>query len=162
MRRCCIFLCVVMSLIMVGCNKNYITPDTDKISFTAHISYYNEQYTADVINTDGVFTMVIKEPEILKDVKFIFEGNSARAEFNGIEYIPDKNNTQFFGVADKIYAVFSDIKGKKAVQSDGNYEIEGKVLGSDYEITFASSGLPLDLELEDNIYVRFSNVKLLS
>ncbi len=162
MRKICVFICVVMLLLLIGCKEDYITPITKGIGFTAHISYYNEKYTANVtVDEKGLFTLAVTEPEILGGIQFIFDGNSAKAEIGGIEYVPDKNNTQFFGVADKFYWVFADIEGKNAVYSDGNYEIQGLTKGEEYEITFGKSGLPLSLEIDENIYVIVSNAKIL-
>lgn len=163
MRKILSFVCVIMLLSLCACTPEYIKPVTENISFTAHISYYNEQYVAPVtISSDGTLTLEITEPDVLAGVKFIFTDDSATAEYNGITYTPDENNTQFFGVADKIYSVFERIRGQNAEEDDGLYKIDGEISGDDFEIIFGRTGIPLSLELDDNIFVRFSDAKILT
>ncbi len=163
MRKILSFVCAITLFSLCGCTPEYIKPVTENLSFTAHISYYNEQYVAPVtISGDGTLTLEITEPDILAGVKFIFTPDGATAEYNGITYTPDGNNTQFFGVADKIYSVFRRIVGQSAAEDDGIYEIDGEINGDEFEITFGRTGIPLSLELDDNIYVRFSDAKILT
>ncbi len=163
MRKIVSFLCVITFMSLCACGVREIVPISKGIGVTAHISYYNENYNTDItIDNDGVFTMKINEPDVLSDISFIFAPDSVKAIYNGIEYVPNENNTQFFGVADKIYSVFKDIDSRLAREDDGIYTIEGEINGDEYEITFGKTGLPLTLELDDNINVRFSNAKILN
>lgn len=162
MRKILTIICVVLLFCLCGCSSKEITPLTNNISFTAHISYYNESYETNVsISKSGVFTMEITDPDILRGIKFIFADGSVKANYNGIEYAPNENNTQFFGVADKIHSVFDSIKGVTAKEDDGIYVIEGEINGDEFEIEFGGAGLPLNLKMYDNISVRFSNAKIL-
>lgn len=163
MKRILSFLCAVILVPLCACGASEIVPLSKGIGITAHISYYNESYNTDIsIDDSGVFTMKINEPDVLSGISFVLSRDSVKAIYNGIEYTPNENNTQFFGVADKIYRVFKDIEGKTAKEDDGIYVLEGKIGDDDYEITFGKMGLPLTLELDDNITVRFSDAKIVN
>ena len=161
MRKILTIMCAIMLICLCGCGGKTITPLTNGISFKALISYYNESYETNVLlSENGVFTMEITDPDILKGITFIFNDGAVKAVYNGIEYVPNENNTQFFGVADKLHSVFDSIKGVSAIEDDGVYSIEGEINGDEFEITFGGSGLPLNLKMDDNISVVFSNAKI--
>ena len=165
MKRAVISVLMILML-LCGCSKNTktSTPVTKGISFTADVTYYNENYTCDVdVNEEGIMSAKVTYPEELKGVSLRFDGETVTAEYLGLTYTLKTDTMPLGNVALSIYKVFTDVteKGLMAEQNEGNCIIENEVNGEKYEFTFSPSGLPLELKIPDKEFqVVFNNVTI--
>ena len=78
---------IVLLLVLTGCNSNVSDPklNLNSISFTADISYYNENYIADcIINDDHDFSAKIILPENLTGLMITYNESTCNIEYNGM------------------------------------------------------------------------------
>ena len=152
---------------LIGCSYdsgNTVNPNLRSISFTAEISYYNENYTADfTVEKSGDLSARIVSPDTLKGLVVEYHGNNSAIKYNEIiidnaqSYLP-----QTFSIS-LIKNVIKDCEKAQASQSDKKIIIKGNYKGEKYYMTLAPTGLPLELDLPDYaLKVAFKNISLLN
>lgn len=165
MKKAIISVLIIVSF-LCGCGKSTktATPVTKGISFTADVTYYNENYTCDVdVNEEGIMTAEVTYPEELKGVSLTFDGENVTAEYLGLTYTLKTDTMPLGNVALSIYKVFCDVtnNGLSAEYTEENCLIENTVDGEKYEFTFSPSGLPLELKIPSKEFkVVFNNVTI--
>lgn len=135
-------------LFLVGCSSGTdIEPVLRNISFTAEMSYYNENYEMAVeIFKDGEAVIELTYPEELKGLKFKIKNEELTSEYNGITF-EDKNNFKTLA-AELLYLPFKNEK-QKVYNEDDCFFIKGKCNGGEYIMYVTEAGLPL--EISDNL-----------
>ena len=155
---------LVLFLIISGCKQSdkSIELKLNAISFTADITYYNENYIADcVINDEGDFSAQLTSPENLTGLKFSYNGTECIIEYNGIKIDKAENILPQSSAVGVINEIMKTVDGASITNGKGNYELKGSANGSDYTLTFAPSGLPISLQVSDlGMKVLFKNVKI--
>lgn len=148
---------------LCGCsNGKKIPPSLDNINFLAEIKLNDEKYIADVSITNSVLKLVVKEPLLIKDLKFTVSNNNFSSEINGISYSENKSSTTESSVANIIFKVLNDAKNKYLIIADkDNCEISGTVDGYDYNFLFSPTGLPITLNIKQyDLIINFKNVTI--
>ncbi len=150
---------ILVLTFLCACNSAKVKPVSDALKFTAHISYFNKEYTCETeIQKNGDMTLIITEPEIMSGAKIVVTENEAYAEFAEIKYPIDINRAG--GAPYFVLGALRDAKEKTAVKRDSEYAITGEVAGEKYEIIYAVTGIPIKLTA-DNITVEFLNAEII-
>ena len=155
----CLFI-----FLLAGCSiKTQTKPVTQNLSFNTRVHYYNETYeAAALIDAQGNMTFDITSPEDIKGLKLEFTGDELKATFDGLEYT--EKNPQLTGAFGEINKIFNDIRnGDKQVRNDeGEYFIEGRVDGCEYDLTVSPAGLPIELESDcGDLEMGFFDIKII-
>ena len=159
-------LCIMfLPLLITGCStKNEIIPVLTKISFTAQIDYYNENYSCNTnIDDNGVMTVEVISPESIEGMLITFTDSEISAQYKGITYTPKTESMPIGSVTQLMYDIFDDVSKTVETVSAGeeNCVIKGKADGREYSFTFSPAGLPLVLEIpNDSFKITFENVTI--
>ena len=155
----------LLFLILSGCKKDTgdIKLNLRSVSFTADITYYNENYTADcVVDKSGKFSAQITSPENLSGLTITYNADECDIVYNGIEI---DNAEKFFpqnSAVGVISGILQNCQGENIISKKGNYELNGSFNGSDYTLIMAPTGLPISLEVGDfGMNVLFENIKII-
>lgn len=151
-------------LLLCGCSqKKQVTPILDNISFVAKITYNDEKYECDSVINNNVLNLVVSQPEEIKDLSLTLDQNGVEANFKGVSFTPDVDSFPQGALAQILFDIFTDIsENKKADLKDDNCVINGKIDEHEYIFTFAPSGLPIRLTINDlDFVVEFNNVTIL-
>ncbi len=150
---------ILVLIVLCACNSAKVKPVSDALKLTAHISYFNKEYTCETeIQKNGDMTLVLTQPQIMSGAKIVLTENEAYAEFQDIKYPIDINRAG--GAPYFVLGALRDTKGKWAEKTDKEYVLTGEFAGEKYEITYAATGIPIKLTA-DNIMVEFMNVEII-
>lgn len=157
---------LILVLSLCACSeKEEIKPKTKNISFVAKITYYNEKYSFQTsVDSKGNMRATVSEPEDFKSLAFEFKGDKVTAQYLGLTYTPQTGNLAVNHAAKIIYDAFCDAAqhSEITVKKGENCEIEGKLDGKEYILTFSPAGLPLSLELpKDGYKAEFNKLTVL-
>lgn len=135
-----------------------IKPQLTGISFTAEISYYNENYSLDgVISKNGEFVFEIKEPEELCDLRISLIDGQTRVDYKGLTYTPLEGTMPFAKVLSEFYSPMEEIIRDDSLLAKS----DGIIKGEGFTLTVSPTGLPLKLEIPDERFeVKFLNVSI--
>ncbi len=149
-------------LLLCGCtSQKQTTVVVKNISFTADITYGEQNYIADVTTVDDALNLIVIAPEEIKGFTLNFNKNSVTAQFNGISYTPDINSLPQGAVIQILFQILNDTVGKTIDVRNENCQIKGELDGNEYVFTFSPSGLPISLKINDiNFSIEFNNVSL--
>ena len=151
---------VFMLVLLCGCGEKTVTPVTRQISFTAKITYYNEQFVCDTkVDKNGVTEMTVKSPDSLKGLCFTVSKDKTVAEFLGLTYTPQTEEMPYFIVTRTLFELLDTVSGKKGKCEEENCVISGKVGERPFDLTLAPTGLPICAEIPDDSFtVEFCNM----
>lgn len=165
MKNKVILAVLALALLISGCKQvtDKLELKLNSISFTADITYYNENYIADcVIDESGKFSAQLTSPENLTGLTLIYKDSECDIQYNGIKI---DNAERFFpqntsvGILNK---VLSECKNDVTKSKKGNYELNGSFDGNDYTLVLAPTGLPISLQVSNfGMNVIFENVKII-
>ncbi len=160
-----ISLVLVLVTLSACSGKTEVAPRLVDISFTADMTYFNENYKGDcVISADGTLICKMTEPESLSGYTVTLSKEGMTAEYLGITYTPTESNMPFSGVIGEFYQKFSAIiaSGASARKNDDAYVIKGGKDADAYTLYISSTGLPQSLQLPDERFtVYFYNATVL-
>ena len=150
--------------LLAGCSVGTETvPVTENLSFNTRVHYYNETYEAEaLIDAQGNMTFDITSPEDIKGLRLEFTGDELKSTFDGLEYT--EKNPQLTGAFGEINKIFNDIRSgdKQARTDDGEYFVEGRVDGCEYDLTVSPAGLPIELDSDcGDLEMSFLNIKII-
>lgn len=159
MKRFLVILIVVLMLCS-GCSKQNTTlPTLNNISFIAQINYCEQVFVCDISINEQNLNLVVNEPQVINGFTVIIDENGTNAEFMGVSYTQDVNLMPQDDIANIILNVIKDASAKYMVYDNENCVITGKVDDYGYEFTFAPSGLPLHLTVDDiDLDIDFKNI----
>lgn len=154
-----IFCTILVLLTLTACSgKKEVTPLLCGISFTADITYYNENYKGEcTVSADGALTLKLTEPKDLSGYTVTLSKEGITAEYLGLSFTPTVNNMPASSVLTDFYncyyeAAFSDEDAKST--GDG-YQLQD----DEYTLWLTAMGLPQKAELPDESFcVYFYNV----
>ena len=131
------------------------------ISFTADITYLNENYTADcLIENNGDFKAVMLTPESINGLEFLVSNSKSKLIFRGIE-ITDAR--RFLPQNSSVLLMIEALQNNENAYSsgeNGNTRINGEVGGHAYILICSPAGLPISLAVADyGMTVVFKNLK---
>ena len=154
-------------MFLTGCSgKNNSKPvrlNLRSISFTADVTYYNENYSAEcIIDAYGGFVAMLTKPDSLSGLTFEFT-DTCKLKFNGIEI----DNAERFLPQNSSFSLVNDIINSSEqlpVVKDGkNYVIHGEINGQKYSFVIAPSGLPISLSMTSyGLNADFKNVSIIN
>ena len=152
---------------LCGCSsKENITPIVKDISFKAVVHYYNEIYECAVqVSGEGDAQINIIEPKELAGMKFTCKDDKIVAEYLGLKYEPQLDSIPSGAVLKALYSIINDAnkENAKAEQSEGNYEICGKIGDYSYTLMLSPAGLPIKAKIPDDRYtIEFKDVTIVS
>ncbi len=161
-----ISLVLVLMTLSACSGKTEVIPRLVGISFTADMTYFNENYKGDcVISPDGTLACKITEPESLSGYTVTLSKDGMTAEYLGITYTPTESNMPFSGVIGEFYEKLGTIiaSGSSAQKKDDAYIIKGGEDADAYALYMSSTGLPQSLQLPDERFtVYFYNTTVLN
>lgn len=152
---------------LCGCSKykGDIKPILSGISFTANISFYNEEFVCDGwIDKEHTLKLIVKEPENIEGMTICVKNGIVNVEYKGISYTPNTETFPFGGVSEYFYAVLSDARERLYPVNHNSdcYYIESAENDKYYKITLSSTGLPLVLEYpSEGLTVLFMNLTII-
>ncbi len=152
---------ILTLLLLCGCGggKN-IVPQLTGISFTAQMTYYNEEYSfRGEISAEGQLTCLMTAPDSLSDMVFTVNEEKIVTEYKGITYSPVEGSMPFAAVIERFYACIKEIiKDEEALaDKDGRLKTDSCIL------TVSPTGFPQKLSVEkDGFFINFYNIALLS
>lgn len=156
---------VLVLLTLAACSsKAAVKPKIYGIEFTADITYYNENYKGECkISEDGVLTLKITEPEILSGYTVTVGKDLIKAEYLGIEFVPNLANMPFSSVMQDLHKTITDLAVSEAAEKKGDtYIIKGGKDADSYTLYISPTGLPQSLEMPDERFrVYFYNATVL-
>lgn len=156
---------VLVLLTLAACSsKSAVKPKIYGIEFTADITYYNENYKGECkISEDGTLTLKLSEPEILSGYTVTVGKDSIKAEYLGIEFIPNLANMPFSSVAQDIHKRIAEIAEAESAEKKGDtYIIKGGKDADSYTLYISPTGLPQSLDMPDERFrVYFYSAKAL-
>ncbi len=158
---------IIILITLAACSgKEGVKPQLCGISFTADITYYNENYKGDFTVLDnGDMTVIIREPEILEGYTVTVANGKMTAEYLGLTFVPGTGNMPFSGVLDEVYSKLTEIRGSSLLANlkNGEYILkDGKDL-SEYTLYVSPTGLPQRLLIPDEAFsVYFYNVSIIN
>ena len=164
MKKILSLLLVLLTLSACG-GKETVKPQIYGISFTADVTYYNENYKGECeISGDGSLTLKITEPEILAGYTVTINNDGIKAEYLGIAFTPNPSNMPFSSVMQDLYKKITEIALCDAAEKKGDtYIIKGGKDADAYTLYISPTGLPLSLDMPDERFrVYFYNNKVLS
>lgn len=156
-----LFVLPLIVLTLCGCSKiETATPILKNISFIAEIHYQELDFVASSNITNDALNLTVMEPKNIEDLLLTIDKNGITAKFKGISHNCDADSMPQSAAARILYDIFLDISGNKEIVSkDDNCVINGRVDEYKYIFTFAPSGLPINLEVDElDLYVNFKNV----
>ncbi len=153
---------MLILLLMCGCTaQKQVSPVIDNISFTADITYVEQNYVCDATILDSTLNLCVIEPENIKGLSLKIDKNGVTAEFKGIEHAMDVNSLPQNAVIQILFKILNDITDKTIDVSRENCEITGNIDGNKYLFVFSPSGLPISLKIDNlDIEIKFNNVTL--
>lgn len=165
--KCKTILVTLIFVFLLGCNAdtgNAVKPNLRSISFTADITYYNENYTADcTIDSNRDLKVVMTSPDSLKGLLLEYSGNKCKASYNGLVI----DNAQSYLPETFLVKLLKDIiktaENAQVVQDNKKIIMKGNYKGNNYYFSLAPTGLPIALDLPDyGMSVAFKNVAILN
>ncbi len=155
----------IISLIMIigllcGCGGKMRSAVTRQISFTADITYYNEQFKA-AVETDGSGNMIMEllSPEDIAGLKFIVSKDEIKALMMGLTYSPDTDNMPSAIAASCIYEMLSEAGEMKFKVEEKNGVLKGNACDRPFTLTVSAAGYPIEGAIPDDRFdVKFSDV----
>ena len=159
-------ICVFLIVFLCGCSGGTkFVPQIKNIKFTAMVTFFNEYYEAQTeVSNDGTIQILVTQPSEISGLKFTCFGEDVTAEYMGLKYKPDFEGMPN-GVAKTLCSVINDANESFAEfeESNGNYEMRGRVDDRAYTLLLSPSGLPISVEIPDDSYkIDFKNVTLIS
>lgn len=159
-------LCILILVTNIGCNKksSEVTAVTTGLSFTANITCGDIRLVCNSVINNEKSEFIVLSPENIKDLQYVFEGNSASINYKGIEYkingeLPENNA---IAVLNNILVDADKIKDE-VTKTEETYLISSDIGGKDYTIYLGQSGLPLKIICKDeNFEVVIKNATLLN
>ena len=81
-------LCILILVTNIGCNKksSEVTAVTTGLSFTAKIICGDIKLVCNSVINNEKSEFIVLSPENIKDLQYVFEGNSASINYKEIEY----------------------------------------------------------------------------
>ncbi len=157
----------MIALIMVigllcGCGGKMRPAVTKQISFTADITYYNEQFTASA-QTDnlGNLTMELLSPEDIAGLKFTICEDETKAQMLGLTYSPDTENMPSAIAASCIYEMLTVAGDMEFKIEDKNGILKGEACDRPFTLTVSAAGYPIEAVIPDDSFtVKFSDVTI--
>lgn len=153
-------LCAILVLLtLAACSgKKEVAPLLCGISFSADVSYYNENYKGEcTVSKDGALTVKITEPEELSGYTVKLSNEGITAEYLGLSFTPTANNMPASSVLSDFYRQYSAAAfSKEPARSTGDgYRLSGE----GYTLWLTAMGLPQKAELPDESFcIYFYNV----
>lgn len=165
--KCKTLLVSFLLVFLIACNADnsrVVKPNLQSISFTADITYYNENYTADcIIGSNGDLRVVMTSPDSLKDLSLEYSGNNCKVIYNELvidnaeSYLPETFPVKL------LKDIIKSAEKAQVVQDDKKIIIKGNYKGNNYYLSLAPTGLPIALDLPDyGMSVAFKNVAVLN
>lgn len=160
MKKLILVLLILLSL--CSCTKNEVSPRLKGISFTAELTYFNEEYVFDTtVQKDGTLTAYMKEPKELEELKLTVNTDGITADYKGLIYSANEATMPFSRIMEDFYLPLRRLMDEGSMSADKDGKISGKVGESKYILTVSPTGLPQKLELPDeHITVKFYNVTI--
>ncbi|MBR5472663.1 MAG: hypothetical protein IKU82_01605 [Clostridia bacterium] len=151
---------IVVLILCSGCSKqNTILPTLSNISFTAQINYGEQEFVCDITIDNQNLNLVVLEPWVIKGFAVNINEVSTNAEFKGVSYTQDFNSSSQGAITNIILNVIKDASVQDMTCDDENCVITGKVDDYVYKFTFAPSGLPIYLTIDDiDLKINFKNI----
>jgi len=145
---------IVLSLILLcGCGDKTVTPVTRQISFTANITYYNEQFVCETnVDKDGVTQMTVVSPETLKGLSFTVNESGITAEFLGLKYTPKTENMPYSIVTYTVYELLNAAHNRKLELNEKNCILSGKLGERPFTLTVSPAGMLLKAQIPDDSF----------
>ena len=156
----------VLTLLLTSCGGEEVsvTPVTRGISFTAELTYYNENYEAAVtVSENGETVMEITYPDNIKGLTFKFNGEEVTAEFAGLEYKTDFKAFSEGACCMRLYEILKDTFNEESsvIKEGDNYCISGQSGDISYKMYLGGAGLPISAGDSGGFTVNFKNVTIL-
>lgn len=158
MKRIFSVLCLLLVLCSCASAKE-VKPQLGGISFSAEVTYYNENYAFDGhLEKNGTLKAEITSPKELEGLNFTLNGDSVTVEYKGLSYTPVEGSMPFSRVMEEIYLPLRELALSDKVTSDKEGRVEEK---GRYALTLSPTGLPQKLLIPDNRFeVRFYNISV--
>ena len=153
----------MFSLFLSGCRqKCSITPLVRGISFSCTVKYYNECYEGDVsVAENGDTDIKITSPEGLSGLILHFKGDSAAAEYSGLNYKYNISEMPEGTAFTYLYEMLRAAENGEVSLEDDKYFTENKNDSSTYRLYLGATGLPISAEdLHGGFSAEFGNVTL--
>ena len=152
---------LILVFLFSGCRSNNETAiNLRSISFSADITYYNENYSADcLIDGEGNFVALITQPESIYGLSVEYTNGNCKIKYNDIEVENSQSLLPVNCAFDVIYNILKDCENTIVEADDENLKLTGEYVGFKYHLTAAPTGLPISLTISDmGISVDFKNV----
>ena len=152
---------ILCFLLLCGCSGGKeIVPKLKGISFTAKMTYYNEEYSfKGKFSTDGELVCEMLAPEGLSEMVFTVNDDKTITEYKGITYSPVEGSMPFAGVIEQFYSRINQIAADEQAVADKN----GILKTEKATLTVSPTGFPQKLSAEkEGFSVNFYNITLLA
>lgn len=164
MKKTSLLLFIFMfSLFLSGCRqKCSVTPLVRGISFSCAVKYYNECYEGDVsVAENGDTDIKITSPEGLSGLILHFKGDSAAAEYSGLNYKYNISEMPEGMAFTYLYEMLRTAENGEVSLEDDKYFTENKNGAHKYRLYLGATGLPISAEdLRSGFSAEFGNVTL--
>lgn len=157
-----LFALLLILLCLCSCKGNEIKPKLSEISFTAQLSYFNEQYVFEgEIKKDGTLIANMKEPSELSDLKLTVTPKGITADYKGLVYEANEATMPFSKIMADFYTAINTLSNEEKLETDKNGEATGKIGDTEYNLVLSPTGLPQSLTLGvKHITVKFYNLSV--
>lgn len=157
-------LSVCLFLMLAGCSKPQpASPKT--VNFTcSFIAHYQDLTVGGTLTryTQGTLTLDFTEPETLRDVRALWDGETMKVQYLGITFDIDDAKIPETALGKQLLFALDNALGADGIQNKDTVTISGSVDGAAYTYIYAAdSGLPLSLSVPSlPLEVTFSHVTL--
>lgn len=159
-----LFLIVCFSLVLAGCSKPEPAPPRTAnftCSFTAH---YQDLTVGGTLTryTQGTLTLDFTEPETLRDVRALWDGEQMKVQYHGITFDIDDADIPETALGKQLVTALDNALNATGERNHDTVTVNGSVDGTAYTYTYAAdSGLPLSLSVPSlPLEVTFSHITL--
>lgn len=149
MKKISLLLFVFMfSLFLSGCRqKCNVTPLVRGISFSCTVKYYNECYEGDVsVAENGDTDIKITSPEGLSGLILHFKGDSAAAEYSGLDYKYNISEMPEGMAFTYLYEILRAAENGEVSLENDKYFTENKNGSRVCRLYLGATGLPISAE----------------
>lgn len=146
---------VLILLTLTACSKKTAEPRLCGITFTADVTYYNENYKGEChFSEDKVLTFKITEPEIIAGYTVTVTEDGMTAEYLGLTFTPTDGNMPFSSAIAIFYEKLSAaVASGEAKEKGGEFKISGGKDADSYTLYISETGLPQKILLPDERFV---------
>ncbi len=146
---------VLVLLMLTACSKKTAEPQLCGISFTADVTYYNENYKGECyFSEDKVLTFKINEPEIIAGYTVTVSAEGITAEYLGLTFTPNDGNMPFSSAVAQFYEkLCAAASAEEAKERGGEFKISGGKDADSYTLYISETGLPQKILIPDERFV---------